>query len=98
MSCFVLCVRGKRQLYRPTCQTMCPSPDGVRQRQVMAPACLQAFLSLVNAQYWKQIENRDLRPGSEEAKILLTSIQAKHFPESDRRTILHCHRLAKTLL
>jgi len=41
----------------------------------MAQVVNKAFLQLVNAQYWKQIEYRDLRPGSEEAKILLTSIQ-----------------------
>jgi len=41
----------------------------------MAQVVNRAFLSLVNVHYWKQIECRDLRPGSEEAKILLTSIQ-----------------------
>mmetsp|Transcript_12585 Transcript_12585/g.28486 ORF Transcript_12585/g.28486 Transcript_12585/m.28486 type:complete len:1167 (-) Transcript_12585:177-3677(-) len=41
----------------------------------MAQVVNKVFLSLVNGHYWKQIECRDLRPGSEEGKILLTSIQ-----------------------
>eukprot|EP00971_Amphidinium_carterae_P232399 4611823-Amphidinium_carterae.1 len=41
----------------------------------MAQVVNRAFLSLVNVHYWKQIESRDLRPGSDEAKTLLTSIQ-----------------------
>mmetsp|Transcript_13271 Transcript_13271/g.31057 ORF Transcript_13271/g.31057 Transcript_13271/m.31057 type:complete len:1203 (-) Transcript_13271:95-3703(-) len=50
---------------------VCNSPIN----ESMSKVVNRAFLNVVNTHYWKQIECRDLRPGSEEAKILLTSIQ-----------------------
>jgi hypothetical protein len=39
-----------------------------------ADAVNVAFLSLVNSAYWGFLERRDLRPGSDEAAVLLTSV------------------------
>merc|ERR1711976_723365 len=39
-----------------------------------ADAVNKAFLALVNWHYWKYLETRDLRPGSKEAEVLLTSV------------------------
>mmetsp|Transcript_7852 Transcript_7852/g.17247 ORF Transcript_7852/g.17247 Transcript_7852/m.17247 type:complete len:1246 (+) Transcript_7852:169-3906(+) len=46
----------------------------------MAKVVNRAFLSLVRTHYWKQIETGDLRPGSDEAETLLTSIEVALSP------------------
>jgi hypothetical protein len=43
--------------------------------QDMAMVFTGSFLSLVQSSYWRQIESRTLRPGSEEVDILLHSVQ-----------------------
>jgi len=46
----------------------------------MAQVVTAAFLRLVQANYWKQIEAGDLRPGSPECNVLMVSIQVALSP------------------
>mmetsp|Transcript_23241 Transcript_23241/g.51423 ORF Transcript_23241/g.51423 Transcript_23241/m.51423 type:complete len:1252 (+) Transcript_23241:95-3850(+) len=46
----------------------------------MAKVVNRAFLSLVRTHYWRQLETGDLRPGSDEAETLLTSVEVALSP------------------